>query len=113
MKFYRSDRVSKLIREELGKIIVREFEFNDALATITTVDVDKKLEHATVNVSVIPASGEEHVLAVLQKSAGHLQHMLNQKMNIKPMPRIVFAPDHGNENAAKVEKILDQDTIQE
>jgi ribosome-binding factor A len=30
-------------------------------------------------------------------------------MNIRPMPRILFAPDRGNENAAKVEKLLEEE----
>jgi ribosome-binding factor A len=47
-------------------------------------------------------------MAVFEKSAGHLQHLLNKKMNIRPMPRIAFAPDRGLENAAKVEKLLEE-----
>jgi ribosome-binding factor A len=114
MRFYRADRVSKLIREELGKLIIRELEFNGALATITSVEVDKKLEHAVVNVSVLPAASEAGIMLVLEKSVGHLQHLLNNKMNIKPMPRISFALDRGLENAAKVEKLLEEDdTIEE
>jgi len=114
MRFYRADRVSKVIREELSKIMLRELEFGGALTTITSVEVDKKLEHAVVNVSVLPAASEEGVLSALKKSVGHLQHLLNQKMNIKPMPRISFALDRGLENAAKVEKLLEEaDTIEE
>jgi ribosome-binding factor A len=37
---------------------------------------------------------------------GNLQHLLNKKMNIRPMPRISFEIDGGLENAAKVEKAL-------
>lgn len=114
MRFYRADRVSKLIREELGKLMIRELEFNGALATITSVEVDKKLEHAVVNVSILPAAAETTIFEVLGASAGHLQHLLNKKMNIKPMPRITFALDRGLENAAKVEKLLEEDdTIEE
>jgi ribosome-binding factor A len=107
---FRSERVSKLIREELSKMILREVEF-PALATITEVEVDKKLEGARVKVSVIPASGEKAVLAELEKRADSLQYLLLRKINIKPMPRISFVLDHGFENAAKVEKLLGEDTI--
>jgi ribosome-binding factor A len=109
MRFYRADRVSKVIREELAKIIIREMEFDGALPTITTVDVDKKLEHATVNVSVIPSRAGDDVVNALTKNAGQLQHLLNRKMNIRPMPRIMFALDRGMENAAQVEKLLEED----
>ncbi len=107
---FRSERVGKLIREELSKMILREVEL-PALATITEVEVDKNLEGARVKVSVLPASGEKAVMAELAKNAGYLQHLLLKKINIKPMPRIVFVIDHGPENAALVEKLLEQDTI--
>lgn len=91
-------------------MIIREMEL-PALATLTEVDVDKNLEGARVKVSVIPASGEKAVLTALTERAGYFQHLLLKKINIKPMPRIHFVIDHGPENAAKVEKILGQDTI--
>jgi len=107
---FRSERVGKLIREELSKMILREVEL-PALATITEVEVDKKLDGARVKVSVLPASGEKKVIEELAKKAGYLQHLLLKKINIKPMPRIFFEIDHGFENAALVEKLLGQDTI--
>ena len=107
---FRAERVGKLIREELSKMILREVEL-PALATITEVEVDKKLEGARVKVSVLPASGEKAVLAELTARAGYFQHLLLKKINIKPMPRIFFVIDHGFENAALVEKLLGQDTI--
>ena len=105
MKFFRAERVGKLMREELAKMIIREVEFG-ALVTITEVEVEKKLEHARVLVSVLPASKEKSVLAALKKEAGHFQHLLLKKINIKPMPRIAFEIDRGLANAAKVEKAL-------
>ena len=113
MKFFRSERVQSLIREELAKIIIREMEFPGALVTITEVEVDKKLEHAKVRVSVIPSEATDRSLAALEKSAGTLQYLLTKKMNIKPMPRSAFALDRGPERAAKVEKLLNDDTIKE
>lgn len=109
---FRSERVGKLIREELSLMVLREVEL-PALATITEVVVDKNLESARVEVSVIPSASaaEKAVLEALTARAGHFQHLLLKKINIKPMPRISFAIDHGPENAAKVEKLLEQDTI--
>lgn len=102
----RSERVQSLIQEELGKIILRELEFPSALVTITSVDVDKKLERAKVKLSVLPPSEEKKILTVVGKAAGELQHLLMKKINIKPMPRIAFEIDHGLENAANIEKLL-------
>ncbi|RJQ29877.1 30S ribosome-binding factor RbfA [Candidatus Parcubacteria bacterium] len=103
---FRPQRVGKLIREELSKIILEELEFPDALPTITDVEVDKKLEHAVVLLSVIPSVSSDRVLEELKRAAGRLQHLLNKKISIKPMPRIRFEIDHGLEHAAQVEKLL-------
>ena len=105
MRFFRSERVSSLIREEISRLLERELEF-DALVTVTDVEVDRKLEHAKVLISVLPESGEAAALKTLGGEAGRLQHMLLKKINIKPMPRIYFEIDRGNENAARVEKAL-------
>ncbi len=108
MRFYRSQRVESLIAEELGKLITREIEFPvGSLATIVSVDVDKKMDRAKVRVSVIPSSADESALKILNSHVGELQHLLLKKINIKPMPRIIFEIDHGHEHAAIVEKILE------
>ena len=104
MKFFRAQRIEKLVREELSKILVREFEFPGALVTVTEIEVDKKLDNAKVLLSVIPSTKGESALTELNKNIGQLQHMLLKKINIKPMPRISFVLDHGIENAARVEK---------
>jgi len=106
MRFFRSERVSSLIREELAQMLLREFEFPQGLITVTEVEVDKKLEHARVFVSILPEELGEDAIEALTKRAGHFQHLLNVKMSIRPMPRISFAIDHGPENAARVEKAL-------
>lgn len=103
---YRNLRVGNLIREELGKIIVRETEFPGALVTITEVEVDRKLGGANVKISVIPSEKAEVALKEFVKMRGKLQHLLNNKLNIRPMPRIRFEIDRGPEKAANVEKIL-------
>ena len=101
---YRPLRVSKLIREELSVLVGRELEFDGALPTITEVEVDKKLDTAKVLVSVFPTSKTDAVFKVLNAARFSLQHALKKKINIKPMPKVVFIPDFGPANAAEVEK---------
>ena len=103
---YRPSRVSKLIREELAKILEREIETPNALATIITVDVDKKCGHARVGLSVIPNEAKEGALLLFKGAEKKLQQELMKKIHMKPMPRIEFYLDHGPEHAARVEKLL-------
>lgn len=77
MRLFRSERVGSVIQQELSKIIVRDIELPGGLVTVVAVIVDKKLEHARVHVSVIPASSEAHALRVLNMKIGEFQHELN------------------------------------
>jgi ribosome-binding factor A len=106
MRFYRSQRVESLIQDQIGQIILREVDFEGAFVTIMGVDVDKKMEYAKIRVSVLPAEKTDAALKELVRNAGYLQHLLLKKINIKPMPRIMFVADHGPENAAMVEKVF-------
>jgi ribosome-binding factor A len=103
---FRPLRVAGLIQEELSKLIIREVDIPEgALATIVGVDVDRKLEHAKIRVSIFPKEKEKEGLAALVKRQGDMQYLLMKKINIKPMPRIAFEKDSGHEAAAQVEKI--------
>ncbi len=107
MKLHRRERISQLVRDIMSELLIRELEFPlGTLVTITEVDVSGDLEHAKVRVSVLPATQEEKVMTVLKKFRGHLQGLLGRKLNIRPMPQILFSADHGLENAALVEKDL-------
>lgn len=103
---YRPLRVGDLIQKELSEIIAREMEFDGALVTISSVEVDKKMERALINISVIPSVKLEEVVKQLEKAQGFLYHLLFKKINIKPMPHLMFRSDHGFENAARIEKVL-------
>ena len=106
MKLFRAERVSRLIKEQVSLLLVRELEFHGALVTVTDVEVDKKLEHAKIKLSVLPAAKADGAMKIIERHAGEFQHLLLKKINIKPMPRIAFEIDRGYENAAQVEKSL-------
>lgn len=104
--YLRHERVSELIRKELGEIILRDLEFPGAIMTILEVDVTKKLDYARVHVSVIPSNKAEDVLKILNSQRRDLQGKLLRKINIRPMPEVQFEIDHGAEKAAEIEKIF-------
>lgn len=106
MKF-RPERVRSLIKQLLSLILLKEVEINGVLITLTDVEIkNKDLQIAKVRVSVIPTERSKDVLKILKLKRGYFQHLLNTKMNIKPMPRIEFEIDYGPEKAAGVEKAL-------
>ena len=98
MKTFRKLRVGELIREELGKIFMRDMEFG-AFVTIVSVEVSEKLETAKVKVSVIPEVKAKEVFDLLQEERRRLQFKLLRAINIKPMPRLEFGLVRGDEVA--------------
>lgn len=102
--FQRHQRVESLIREELNKIILRELEFDGALVTVTEVAAQKDLDYADIQISVLPTEKSGEVLKTLGKNRRRIQHLLLEKIHIKPMPEIRFVSDIGLEKAAELEK---------
>ena len=107
--YLRHERVSELIRKELGEIILRDLEFNGAIMTILEVDVTKKLDYARVHVSVLPSNKADEVLKILNSQRRALQNKLLRKINIRPMPEVQFEIDRGAEKAAEIEKVFIDD----
>ncbi len=106
MAYQRYQRVESLIQEELNKVILREMEFDGALATMTSVTVQKDLDYAVVKISVIPSAKGEAVLGVLRKNERRLKHLLADVIQIRPMPELRFEIDLGPEKAAAIEKVF-------
>lgn len=90
MKLYRNLRVQNLIAEELGKLLIREFEFSGAIVTVTDVVVSSDLLRADVYLGIIPHEKGPEVFYTLSRARPWIQHKLLRKINIKPMPTIVF-----------------------
>lgn len=102
-------RVNQLIIKELSQIIKREVEFPPAvLVTLTRVDVTPDLEEARVFVSTLPEKEEKHVLVILSKCVYMLQQILNRRLRMRPIPRIIFVPETETVQAAKIEEVLER-----
>jgi ribosome-binding factor A len=106
MKF-RELRLQKLIKEELGKLIAREVE-TGALVTITDVRINKRLERATVQLSILPAEKADETLTLIGHEKNHLRELLMKHVPMKYFPKIEFRYDEGPENAAIVEKRISE-----
>jgi len=104
-----SDRLKKLndlLRDEAGKILKKELEFNDVLVTVVRAEISPTLEHATVWISVFPESRGEQALREINRNIYSLQQMLNKRLIMRPVPKIRFEIDKTEEGADKIEKIL-------
>ncbi len=105
----RAEKFNELIKKELGQIV---FEFLDVkpgvLVTITRVSTHANLFSAVVFISVFPASETTVIMDRLNRAIYHIQQLLNKKMRVRPVPKIIFKRDKNPEEAGEVEKLLEQ-----
>lgn len=103
----RIQKVNGLIKEELGKIILKEVDLpKDVLATVTRVITSPNLSQSKVYISVIPVNQAAKVLQILQGQIYFLQQKLNRRLNMSPIPKINFIEEKETKKAGKIEKIL-------
>lgn len=93
----RLERVNRLIKEELSRIILKEFDFPlDVLITLTRVETTNNLIQAKVYISVMPEKKTKDILQMLNRGIYELQQKLNKRLNMRPVPRIYFREEKRN-----------------
>jgi ribosome-binding factor A len=90
--------MANVIKEELGMILLREFEF-PALITITNIKIDSEFKTAIVKIKIIlknlkdSKSKEVQILKELNKNSNKIFKILLKKLNLKPLPNLQFELD--------------------
>ena len=105
----RIPKVNQLIKKELSHIILKEMDFSKkVLVTLTRVDTSRDLEQAKIYISVIPEEESQQALETLNKSIYYLQQKLNQRLRMRPVPRIKFVEEKKTKEAGRVEELLEK-----
>lgn len=71
-------------------MLIREFDFEGAIVTISEVEIGEDLDRANVKLSIIPFEKEPEMYKMIEARKKELQHKLLKKMNVRPMPQIHF-----------------------
>ncbi len=96
MRPFRNLKAGSVIQEELNKFLQKDFDFGDALVTVTGVEVSEDMASAGVKVAVIPFEKEIEVYKMIEGRKREIQGKLLRKMNIKPMPKLEFFIDQAS-----------------
>jgi len=105
----RIKRVNALIKDELGKILLKDIDFpQGVLVTITRVDSSPNLSQAKVYISVMPGKKIDKVSKILNRRIYNIQQTLNRRLKMRPIPRIEFQKEEKTEEAARVEELLEE-----
>lgn len=106
---YRLLKVNQLIKRELSQIILKEIEFpSHVLVTLTRVETSSNLIVAKVYIAVIPEEQTADILKILNQNIFELQHKLNKRLNMRPVPKIKFIEEKKTSEAGRIEKILQE-----
>lgn len=106
---HRIYQINEVIKQHLNSFILTEIEFpKNCLATITRVETTKDLRQAKVWISVMPTAYTKKILGKFNHQIGRLQHLLNQKLSMKPLPKLRFLIDDTEQKAFEIEELLDR-----
>lgn len=105
----RIQRVNSLIKREISQLLLREVEFpSGVLVTVTRVETSPDLEESNAWVSVFPEEGAKKIVDFLNRKIYFLQQKINQRLKMRPIPKIKFLEEGKTSEADKIEEILEQ-----
>ncbi|TAN57469.1 30S ribosome-binding factor RbfA [Patescibacteria group bacterium] len=105
----RIEQINALLQQIIAEIFIENIEFEPGiLATITRVDTAADLGHAKIFVSVLPLAKKKEALDKIRKSIFEIQKIVFSKLKIAHVPRLHFFTDETEEEAQRIEELLDQ-----
>lgn len=106
----RQKRISELLKEELGKLLLREAR-DPRLdgVTVTHVEVSPDLNYARVYISLIGDEEEkEEALDALKHAGGYLRREIAERLELRRVPQLNFRLDRSIERGQRVLNLLNQ-----
>lgn len=105
----RIERLNEIIKVELGKIILKEIDFPvGILVTITRVDTSSELSNAKVYISIFPENQASKIMNMLLSQIYYLQKEINYKLQMRPVPRLIFCQEKETISAGRVDELLEK-----
>lgn len=106
----RSERVASLIKEEIGALLVRDY--NDpafGFITVTDVTMTPDLRIAKVYFSVFAKPAvQEKTMAMLEDEKGRIRGVVGSRMKIRFIPELQFFLDGTQERVERLNRIFKQ-----
>lgn len=103
----RQKRVSSLIKEELGRLLIELIQDSiSGLITITRVEMSKDLKTAYVFISLFACREKEKILDLLERRKGFLRKSIASKTKLKYNPLLIFSLDETSDYEDRIDKII-------
>ncbi len=104
---YRPKRVSQLILQEIGRLLISELPEMAGFLTVTGVEMPPDLKTARISVSVLQKEKREPILKWLQKRAPHFRRLLATRLNLRYNPELIFVLDLSADYEERIDRLLD------
>lgn len=108
-------RVGEEIRHALSDIFLRgevhSMGLYGASITVSEVRVSPDLKNATAYVMPLAGKNKEELLDSLKESSSEIRYLVSKRMNLRYMPRIVFALDNSYEEAERISELLNKPEV--
>lgn len=105
----RVERVSELVKQQIGEIVQQLNLAGCGFVTITSAAISPDLREGRVYVSVIgSAEQQQSAIAALEQKHGYIQHELSRRIILKYTPRLKFILDDTEAHAQRIEHLLDE-----
>ncbi len=104
----RISSVNNIIKREISSIIFRTLDIGkDIFTTVTRVETSSNIIQTKVYISVIPESQFSRVMNILNRNIYEIQQILNKKLRMRPIPKIIFIREDKTESASNIEKMIE------
>ncbi|MFA6307260.1 MAG: 30S ribosome-binding factor RbfA [Patescibacteria group bacterium] len=103
----RSAQVAELLRSEINKIIIKDFESPmGTLISISEVTISDDLKNATAYISIIPHNKLGTGLEAIKRFSGHIQKNIGKHIAIHTTPRISWQLDERDLKYSAIDEAL-------
>jgi ribosome-binding factor A len=108
-KGFRTRRVAELIRAELSRLLLAEYQdAGSGLLTVTRVEVTPDLLVAHVYLSIFGGRDPRGLLERLERDTGALRRALASRVKLKYNPELFFALDPGPEHQDRIDQLIEE-----
>lgn len=111
MDSIRQKKISNLIKEAFGEIIIKEGPnyFGKAFVTITNVKVTPDMSIARIYLSVFNIEEPQTLIDEMNFASGEFRRLLGNKMrhDLRKIPELEFFLDDTLDQVEKIEKLFD------
>lgn len=105
----RLQRVNSLIKREVSQLLLREMEFpSGVLVTVTRAETSFDLKESNIWISVFPGEEVMKIVGFLNKKIYFLQQKINQRLRMRPIPKIKFLKEDKTGEADRIEELLEE-----